>query len=89
MTPIFSSMPALPSAVTYAWYKDDMSGWVRPSLKPYIFISNDGRLYFSEVTADDKGEYYCMINIAGVTTTSGAKSMPTKLNVYEGSEYIG
>ena len=35
--------------VLYTWYKDDIYNFIRPELKPYIFISHDGRLYFSEV----------------------------------------
>ncbi len=33
----------------YTWYKNLPSNFVRPELKPYIFISKDSRLYFSEV----------------------------------------
>lgn len=73
--------------VTYAWYKNDQSNWVRPQLKHYIFISHDGGLYFSETTTDDKGEYYCMVSKPGTTRSSGANSMPTRLNVIEGSKY--
>lgn len=45
------------AGVLYAWYKDDFFNFIRPELKPYIMISHDGRLYFSEVTSDDIGEY--------------------------------
>ena len=33
----------------YTWYKNTPSNFVRTELKPYIFISKDSRLYFSEV----------------------------------------
>lgn len=50
-------------------------------------ISNDGRLYFSEVTSDDIGYYYCLIYKPGQAMSQGKVSEPTHLKVIEGSKY--
>lgn len=72
--------PNIPSrfsqAIVYQWKKaekDIFSGPfltnevsdVRPELNKHIFVSNNGRLYFSEVTDADNYIYYC---IATMTT---------------------
>lgn len=30
-----------------------------------MFISNNGRLYFSEIDGPDAGTYYCMVTLSG------------------------
>ncbi|ELT90327.1 hypothetical protein CAPTEDRAFT_180331 [Capitella teleta] len=82
------SPPAHYPEVLYTWYKDDIYNFIRPELKPYIFISNDGRLYFSEITADDVGAYYCLIYKPGQALAEGKVSMPTEVKVVEGSPGI-
>ena len=72
--------------VQYAWYKNDPGNYIQTDLKPYIFISNDGRLYFSEVTNDDKGEYFCVVTRTGTNWNSGVTSLPTQLIVTDGSK---
>ena len=42
--------PAHYPEILFSWYKDDIYNFIRPELKPYIMISHDGRLYFSEVS---------------------------------------
>lgn len=42
----------IPEELHYTWYKDTPSNFVRPELKPYIFVSKDSRLYFSQVSTD-------------------------------------
>ena len=41
--------PAHYPEILYTWYKDDIYNFIRPELKPYLMVSHDGRLYFSEV----------------------------------------
>lgn len=79
------SPPSHYPEVLYTWYKNDIYNFIRPEVKPYIMISNDGRLYFSEVTSDDAGDYYCLIYKPGQATSQGKVSMPTQLKVTEGS----
>ena len=76
------------SAVLYAWYKNNIYNFVRPDLKPYIFISHDSRLYFSEVTIDDAGQYYCVVSKSNQFSQSSPVSMPTRLQVDEGSKEL-
>ncbi|XP_052286931.1 contactin-5-like [Dreissena polymorpha] len=69
--------PKIPSSlaggVSYQWMKSvTQSGfldseYVRPELNSYIFVSSNGRLYFSEVTEADHGWYRC---IATLTTSN-------------------
>ena len=74
------------SDILYTWYKNDIYNFIRPELKPYMFISNDGRLYFSEVTTDDVGNYYCLVYKPGQELAEGKVSMPTQLRITEGSK---
>ena len=76
--------------ILYAWYKDDISNFVRPEKKPHTFISRDGKLYFSSVTGDDDGDYYCLVQNAQATVTqsAGKTSMPVPLKVTEGAASI-
>ena len=69
----------------YTWYKNDIYNFIRTELKPYIMVSNDGRLYFSEVTSDDVGFYYCVIYKPGQAVSMGKVSMPTELRIKGGS----
>lgn len=84
--------PACPSftVVSYSWYKGNVMNFIRPALKPYIFVSSDGKLYFSSVTKDDAGEYFCLVTrpVADSTVQGGKQSMPILLRVIESSQYI-
>ncbi|KAK6176500.1 hypothetical protein SNE40_014772 [Patella caerulea] len=51
-------------AIVYQWYKDYVPNFVRPSLQKHIFISDNGKMYFSEVTTEDAGRYHCMVTLA-------------------------
>lgn len=77
-------------AVVYNWMRD-MKGEPRPIIKtmtPYVFMSYNGNLYFSEVGKVDDNNYYCQVSLTSLTTRnvgdiqSGSKtSLPIKLNV--------
>ena len=76
------------SAILYSWYKDDLNNFVRQDITTYIFISRDGKLYFSSVTKQDEGYYYCMVSSpqSRFTYGGGKQSMPIELIVTESSE---
>lgn len=80
------------SAVSYQWYKDDKQ-FVRPDLHTYIFISRNGKLYFSEVSTPDRGNYRCIVKLTahngaaiGTDQPPSRTSLPTLLDVQNGSK---
>ncbi|XP_052780285.1 contactin-like [Mya arenaria] len=68
--PITSS---LAGAISFQWMKSYTqdgfldSEYIRPELNSYIFVSSNGKLYFSEVTEADHAYYRC---IATLTTSN-------------------
>ncbi|XP_029636618.1 contactin [Octopus sinensis] len=48
-------------ALRYQWSFNENVNFVRPDKNPYLFISRNGNLYFSEVTQSDAGSYFCMV----------------------------
>ncbi|XP_033733379.1 contactin-like [Pecten maximus] len=56
-------------AVTYHWLRWRTGSYVRPDLTPYIFISRNGKLYFSVVSKEDEDEYFCIVEL---TSNNGA-----------------
>jgi len=40
-----------------------MADFVRPDLNPHLFISANGKLYFSEVTQTDEADYHCIVKL--------------------------
>lgn len=61
-------------AVRYQWTKGDGSNFLRPELQRYIFISNNGKLYFSEIHRSDAGDYRCIVTLSG----DGATPLETR-----------
>lgn len=53
------------AAATYNWRKQSAGNFKRDPIytynNPHIFISNNGRLYFTEATEDDVADYYCEV----------------------------
>ena len=62
------------TAVVYNWEKDSQDIFI--STNPYIFISSNGRLYFSEVTQADEGNYNCRVSLSGISKTIVGTSQP-------------
>ncbi|BFZ22584.1 hypothetical protein BsWGS_25623 [Bradybaena similaris] len=61
---IACQLPAYNPAVAVKWYKeDDGPNFMRTDLHPYIFVSNNGKLYFSEISQMDAGEYHCFVTL--------------------------
>ncbi|XP_071103129.1 contactin-3-like [Haliotis cracherodii] len=76
-----SRIPYRP-AVKYQWLKGDTRSFVRPQMQPYIFISANGKLYFSEVTRIDEGEYRCIAILTGRNRhTIGTSQPPTRTSL--------
>ncbi|GFN93320.1 contactin [Plakobranchus ocellatus] len=76
--------------VKYQWYKRRNAQFVRPQFQKYMFISQYGRLYFSEVTRADEGKYHCIATLTGVTRytlgtsqSQSRTSMPIQLHVHD------
>lgn len=42
----------------------------------YIFISSNGRLYFSEVNQNDAGKYYCRVSLSGISRSITGSAQP-------------
>lgn len=55
--------PSYKPAIQFQWYKNTPNNFIRTNLLNYIFISKNGRLYFSEVSNSDAGDYYCVISL--------------------------
>lgn len=70
--PKISSTSSL--SISYNWIKDQTTP-INSRLTPYLFISGDGQLYFSEVTRGDNGMYFCMATL----------TYPTDRDNYAGS----
>ncbi|XP_060590084.1 contactin-4-like isoform X2 [Ruditapes philippinarum] len=97
--------PDIPSrfsqAVVYQWKKSEEDRYtgdidklrksdVRPDLNNRLFVSGNGKLYFSEVTRDDNFYYYCIAtlttlnlnqNFMSTTLSPSRTSKPVRLEV--------
>ncbi|XP_060074968.1 contactin-like [Ylistrum balloti] len=82
-------------AVTYQWLRRRTGSYVRPDLTPYIFISRNGKLYFSVVSKEDEDEYFCIVELAsnngaaiGTNQPPSRTSRPILLSVTQQVETI-
>ncbi|XP_078309462.1 contactin-4-like [Crassostrea virginica] len=69
-------------AISYNWIKDQTKA-INSRLTPYVFISGDGQLYFSEVTRGDNGMYYCMATLTNPTNRDnyiGSFQSPSRIS---------
>lgn len=66
-------------AIVYTWIKNGLQ-FVRPEFQTYIFISRNGKLYFSEITQTDEGTYTCIVSLAGVNQFTVGSSQPPSRN---------
>ena len=78
------------TALSYAWYKETFANLIRTTVKWYIFISNDGTLYFQSVTRDDVGQYFCVVTRPNSKDNfqEGKVSMPIPLQVSDSGEEL-
>ena len=85
------------SAVTYNWNRGRGSLSSEPifmETAPYIFISANGRIYFSEVTKNDEADYFCIASLSGISSSvvgtaqpPSATSRPIKLTVLDQGKF--
>ncbi|KAK7092833.1 hypothetical protein V1264_008520 [Littorina saxatilis] len=69
-------------AVKYNWFKENTNTFVRPKFQTYLFMSQNGKLYFSEVTRADEGKYHCIAILTGVNRyTIGTSQPPTRMSL--------
>lgn len=90
-------------ALVYAWKKSDSADFwsekidVRPELNHQVFVSGNGKLYFSEVTGADNGYYFCIVtmtlqninqNVISTHGTPSKTSNPVQLRVTSSGRFI-
>ncbi|KAL8572121.1 hypothetical protein ACOMHN_052918 [Nucella lapillus] len=69
-------------AVKYTWFKESTKTFIRPKFQTYQFMSQNGKLYFSEVTRADEGRYHCIAILSGVNRfTIGTRQPPTRISL--------
>ena len=51
------------TAKSYQWFKDSVLSFIRPNFQKHIFMSMNGKLYFSELYNSDQGTYFCVVNL--------------------------
>lgn len=64
--------------------------FLRPNVKWYTFVSNDGKLYFQFVTKDDEGNYLCVVSRPNTMDNfqEGKISMEIPLRVTETGMFV-
>ena len=68
------------TAVSYQWYKGD-EHFVRPDLHSYMFISRNGKLYFSVVSTNDAGNYRCIVQLSSNNGAAiGTNQPPSRIS---------
>ncbi|XP_046563536.1 contactin-like [Haliotis rubra] len=68
-------------AVAYNWLKGSGSNFIRTDINPHIFISYNGKLYFSEVTDTDETYYRCVVKlISESSAVIGSHQPPSRLS---------
>jgi ribosomal protein S19 len=54
----------IPLALVFQWMKDDR--FIRPEMNPHTFLSENGKLYFSEVQVADAAKYMCITTLVAL-----------------------
>ncbi|XP_064632157.1 contactin-like isoform X2 [Lineus longissimus] len=85
-TAIPCNAPPYFPTIRYKWYKDDPLNYIRTDQKPYMFISQNGKLYFSRVKNDDAGNYFCIASVPLPGFQDGKTSMPIGLLIGTGGD---
>jgi len=50
-------------AISYQWFKNSFTSFIRPDFQPHTFVSESGKLLFSELSVSDKATYYCVASV--------------------------
>ncbi|XP_046576774.1 contactin-like [Haliotis rubra] len=89
-TVINCNTPNFKPKVMYAWYKNDARHFIRPTLNPHTFVSENGGLYISEVQSSDKGQYHCVVTLAApFDEILATKQPPSKTSLAIGFDVTG
>ncbi|XP_052806194.1 contactin-like isoform X2 [Mya arenaria] len=73
--------PQFRPAVTYQWYRGTVADFVRPELNPHMFISSNGKLYFSEVTQTDEADYNCIVKLSPGKDPMSTTQPPSRISL--------
>ena len=83
------------TAVAFGWMKFLPGNFLRTDLNTHLFVSYNGKLYFSEVGISDAAVYYCMVKLMplrgstiGTDQPPARVSLPIELEVTDSCEYI-
>ena len=61
------------------WRRGNPPEEIITDINEYMFVSANGRLYFSEVTPRDAMEYYCQVSLTSLTTSAlGTSQAPSR-----------
>ncbi|XP_076455700.1 contactin-like isoform X2 [Babylonia areolata] len=63
-------------AVAYGWMKFTPGNFLRTDLMTHLFVSYNGKLYFSEVGASDAAEYFCMVKLMAQSGSAMGTDQP-------------
>ncbi|XP_046331627.2 contactin-like [Haliotis rufescens] len=75
-TVVSCNPPNFNPVLRYQWFKDSAAHFVRPNLNQYMFISNNGKLYFSETQQSDAGAYHCVVTLTAPLGQTVATTQP-------------
>lgn len=68
-------------AVNFQWYKGNYH-FIRPDLHAYMFISRNGKLYFSVVSTNDAGAYRCIVKLSSNNGAAiGTNQPPSRISL--------
>ncbi|KAL8623497.1 hypothetical protein ACOMHN_015705 [Nucella lapillus] len=62
--------------VAYGWMKSTPGNFIRTDLMTHLFVSYNGKLYFSEVAAADAAQYYCTVKLKPLSGSVFATAQP-------------
>ncbi|KAJ8307352.1 hypothetical protein KUTeg_015436 [Tegillarca granosa] len=72
-------------AVAYSWKRtldNNVVQSIYTEVTPHIFASLNGKLYFSEIQKVDAGEYYCQVDLFGLSRNAVGAAQPPSRTSY-------
>ncbi|XP_025080702.1 contactin-like [Pomacea canaliculata] len=70
--------PSFNPALSFQWMKANR--FLRPEMNPHTFLSENGKLYFSEVQDSDAAEYHCIVTLVALPGQILATAQPLYRN---------
>lgn len=71
--------------MAYSWKRTLENSFVQSiytEVTPHIFASLNGKLYFSEIQKVDAGEYYCQVDLFGLSNNAVGAAQPPSRTSY-------